>query len=303
MKKTLMLPLAAMVSGLLVGCGGGSSGGGGGGAPSTRFDFMFSAPNTILESSNTSNCTVYEHGENSSQQATVLTYQPAIESQLNNENVIAYYSDATGARVGDLIVPSDLKLSFTLEGIPDDGFITFQTREANNTHFTANTFSKEYLEDLTLRNATFGMNREAVSSCNKGDNFNSTTRNDLSYLAVVSGGGNYIFQSQLAEASVPTYSIDSLDARALPNGATESTIVTQFKDGYLHQYGVRDWSNADQLLLVSMAGNNGQLTHTNDFDYSEVEIKVTQSDFSYDIVTIPSTQADFAHPDTPNTEN
>lgn len=307
MKKTQMLPLAAMISGLLVGCGGGSGGGGGGGggggAPSTKFDFMFSAPNTILESNNTSNCTVYERGENSSQQTTVLTYQPAIESQLNNENVIAYYSDASGARVGDLIAPSNLKLSFTLEGIPDDGFITFQIREANNTHFTANTFSKEYLEDLTLRNATFGMNREAVSSCNKGENYNSTTRNDLSYSAVVSEGGNYIFQSQLAEESVPTYSIDSLDARTLPNGTTESTIVTQFKGDYLHQYGVRDWGNANTLDLVSMAGNKAQLTHTNDFDYSSVEIKVSQGEFSYDIVTIPSTQADFTHPDTPSTES
>ncbi|WP_285354140.1 hypothetical protein, partial [Vibrio sp. D173a] len=212
-------------------------------------------------------------------------------------------TDAAGKMVGDLIVPSNLKLSFTLEGIPDGGFVTFQIREANNTHFTANTFSKEYLEDLTLRTATFGMNREAVSSCNKGDNFSSTTRNDLSYSAVVSEGGNYIFQSQLAEESVPRYSIDSLDARALPNGTTESTIVTQFKGDYLHQYGVRDWSNASPLDLVSMAGNKGQLTHTNDFDYSEVEIKVTQGDFSYDIVTIPSAQADFTHPDSPNTES
>ena len=32
MKKTQMLPLAAIISGLLVGCGGGG-GGGGGGAP------------------------------------------------------------------------------------------------------------------------------------------------------------------------------------------------------------------------------------------------------------------------------
>lgn len=302
MKKTQMLPLAAMISGLLVGCGGGGGGGGGGGTPSTKFEFSFSAPNTILESSNTSNCTVYERRENSSQQATVLTYQPAIESQLNNENVVAYYSDATGAMVGELIVPSNLKLSFTLEGIPDDGFITFQIREANNTHFTANTFSKEYLEDLTLRTATFGMNREAVSSCDKGDNFGNTTRNDLSYLAVVSGGGDYNFQSQLKEESVPTYSIDSLDVRAQPNGTPESTIVTQFKDGYLHQYGVRAWSNADPLLLVGMAGNNAQLTHTNDFIYSNVEIKVSQGDFSYDIATIPSTQGDFASPDAPNTE-
>ena len=106
--------------------------------------------------------------------------------------------------VGDLIVPSNLKLSFTLEGIPDDGFVTFQIREANNTHFTANTFSKEYLEDLTLRTATFGMNREAVSSCDKGDNFGNTTRNDLSYLAVVSGGGDYTSFSISAERRVCT---------------------------------------------------------------------------------------------------
>ena len=36
MKKTQMLPLAAIISGLLVGCGGGGGGGGGGGTPSTK---------------------------------------------------------------------------------------------------------------------------------------------------------------------------------------------------------------------------------------------------------------------------
>ncbi len=39
MKQLKVLPLVAIISGLMVGCGGGGGGGGGGGTPQTAFNF------------------------------------------------------------------------------------------------------------------------------------------------------------------------------------------------------------------------------------------------------------------------
>lgn len=63
MKQLKVLPLVAIISGLMVGCGGGGGGGGGGGAaPKTAFTFDFAIPATMTESEATAKgCTVYDH--------------------------------------------------------------------------------------------------------------------------------------------------------------------------------------------------------------------------------------------------
>ncbi|NAW93035.1 54K polar flagellar sheath protein A, partial [Vibrio sp. V42_P2S4T144] len=60
MKQLKVLPLVAIISGLMVGCGGGG-GGGGGAAPKTAFTFDFAIPATMTESeATTKGCTVYD---------------------------------------------------------------------------------------------------------------------------------------------------------------------------------------------------------------------------------------------------
>ncbi|ELC3156847.1 hypothetical protein RI851_001831 [Vibrio harveyi] len=49
MKQLKVLPLVAIISGLMVGCGGGGGGGGGSSTPRTTFTFTFAAPNVISE--------------------------------------------------------------------------------------------------------------------------------------------------------------------------------------------------------------------------------------------------------------
>ncbi|MCF9816363.1 flagellar sheath protein A, partial [Vibrio parahaemolyticus] len=62
MKQLKVLPLVAIISGLMVGCGGGGGGGGGGGTPQTAFNFTFVAPKTHALSSN-GTCTIYDRFE------------------------------------------------------------------------------------------------------------------------------------------------------------------------------------------------------------------------------------------------
>ncbi len=52
----------------------------------------------------------------------------------------AYYSDASGNRVGDLVTASNDKLTIILQTIPDGGSVTVQ--EVNGTIINAITFQK-----------------------------------------------------------------------------------------------------------------------------------------------------------------
>ncbi|EIV8494165.1 54K polar flagellar sheath protein A [Vibrio vulnificus] len=306
MTKLKMMPLVAMISAGLVGCGGSSGGGGGGGdAPKeTIFTFTFAAPNLISEASaKIDSCTIYARREDGNGDKKVLTYQPAVSAQLTGDKVVGFYSDKNGVRQGDLIYPSGTTLKFVLEKIPTDGYFTYQLLDASGTVFTANSFSHDFLKDNNLRNATFSMNREAVSNCNKNGNFSIVSRADLKYEATVSGGLEYNFISQVAQESKPTYSIDSLDVKTV-GAKIESTVLVQYKDvakTELHQYGIRDWSNVSPLPLVGMNDSSPILNPTS-FNYDTLEISVLVGDYSYEVAKLPKTTTKFYHPLAPKTE-
>lgn len=59
MKKTQMLPLAAMISGLLVGCGGGGGGGGGGAPAKTSIQLEFVKVDKV-DASTAGSCQYYD---------------------------------------------------------------------------------------------------------------------------------------------------------------------------------------------------------------------------------------------------
>lgn len=196
-------------------------------------------------------------------------------------------------------------MKFTLEDIPEGGYFTYQLLDASETVFSANSFSKEFLKDKTLRSSLFSMNREPVSTCiNKEANFKTVSRTDLDYVSTESGGLDYNFISQVAEKSQPAYSTDSLDVYAVGN-KMESTVLFQYKDTEktdLHQYGVRDWSKETPLSLVGMSGGPASIQNPESFKYETLDMQILVGDYSYDVAQLPSTTTQFSHPDEPKTE-
>lgn len=164
MKQLKIMPLVAVISGLMVGCGGGG-GGGGSSAPRTTFTFDFAIPAKMSESdAKAKGCTVYDRDTDSNGDAIVLTYSQASKAQVTN-NVIGYYSDANGKMVGEIILPTSDNFKFVLQDIPEDGYITIQALEFNGREVRVNSFSREFLEDKELRSATFALNRESLNTC------------------------------------------------------------------------------------------------------------------------------------------
>ncbi|MGR5119095.1 54K polar flagellar sheath protein A [Vibrio astriarenae] len=294
MKKAVVLPIVAAVSGALLGCGGG---GGGGGTPApskTKFEFSFAIPYTYtLEEANKAGCTIYAR-EGYENEDNVLTYSSATADQVRNF-VIGYYSNEDGVQEGELIVPSSDKFNFNLEDIPENGFITFQMMEFNGREFRATSFSREFLEDKAIQKVTFGLNRDSLNKCITGGNYITKEFKNLSYLNEVSGGRDYYFQSQSEVQAFANPQL--LDGEVINGFDGEPTIVTQYLDEektVLHQYGIASWSGSP--IVLSSTGQESDVLNPMNYPYETLEISVISSGYQYDLLELPNSQNYFNHP-------
>ncbi|MET2946802.1 54K polar flagellar sheath protein A [Vibrio owensii] len=301
MKQLKVLPLVAIISGLMVGCGGGG-GGGGGGASKTTFTIDFAIPATLSESdAKAQNCTVYDRDTDSNGDATVLTYSQASKAQVTN-NVIGYYSDADGKMVGDIIKPTSDNFKFVLEDIPEDGYITIQALEFNGREVRVNSFSREFLEDKQLRNATFALNRESLNKCFTGGNLSDKTFKNLSYRNAVSGGGDYHFVSQKDVLESPNSDMTSDEELLGFNG--EPTVLFQYEIGLdnksLYQYGIGSWGTGDIDLVTTDVVSN--IYSSSNYKFDSLNVGFVANDYLYDAVELSNSVDEYRRPSEANKE-
>ncbi|MDF4603934.1 54K polar flagellar sheath protein A, partial [Vibrio parahaemolyticus] len=219
----------------------------------------------------TKGCTVYDHKTELNGDKTVLTYSAASKEQVTNY-VIGYYSDADGKRSGDIIKPTTDNFKFYLEDIPDGGFVTFQAIEFNGREARVNTFSKEFLQDKKLRNATFALNRDSLNKCFTGGNLASNKFTNLDYRNAESGGGDYNFVSQTDIFTSPNP--DMLPTDELMGLKGEPTALFQYESGSsdkaLYQYGIGSWGTGEIALV--RADNTSNIYSSSDYTYDTLHI-------------------------------
>ncbi|MCG6278513.1 hypothetical protein K6U59_17095 [Vibrio vulnificus] len=150
MTKLKMMPLVAMISAGLVGCGG-SSGGGGGGGPvqSGRAGRLSSGDGGELQDIGTatsSSCKIYQRERTevaNTQNTKILVAKPvsdAIDSFLS-----IVYSDANGVPQGEEVFVDDGKVKIILENIPEGGFVSFKEKFGPNDVYVTS-FTQEFLK-------------------------------------------------------------------------------------------------------------------------------------------------------------
>ncbi|MBR9788985.1 MAG: 54K polar flagellar sheath protein A [Vibrionaceae bacterium] len=300
MKQLKILPLVAIISGFMVGCGGG--GGGGGTAPKTAFTFKFAVPATLTESDAiTRGCTIYDRQTVQNGDKTVLTYSAATKEQVTNY-VLGYYSDSDGKLSGDIIKPTNDSFQFNLEDIPDDGFITFQAIEFNGREIRVNTFSKGFLQDKKLRTTTFALNRDSLNKCFTGNNLEGFAFKNLEYRNAVSGGGDYNFVSQTDTFVSPNS--DMLPTEQLPGITGEPTALFQYASGSnnksLYQYGIGSWSSGEIPLVVT--DNTSNIFSSSSYNYDSLHIGFVANGYVYDALELDKSIGEYNRPSTPNKE-
>ncbi|ARV72137.1 hypothetical protein [Vibrio campbellii] len=301
MKQLKVLPLVAIISGLMVGCGGGG-GGGGGTAPRTTFTFDFAIPAMMSESdAKAKSCTVYDRDTDSNGDAIVLTYSQASKAQVTN-NVIGYYSDANGKMVGEIIKPTSDNFKFVLQDIPEGGYITIQALEFNGREVRVNSFSREFLEDKELRSATFALNRESLNTCFTGGNVSDKTFKNLSYRNAVSGGGDYHFVSQKDVLVSPNSDMTSDEELLGFNG--EPTALFQYESGSdnksLYQYGIGSWGSGDIDLVTTDVVSS--IYSSSGYKYDSLNIGFVANDYLYNALELGNSANEYRRPSEANKE-
>ncbi len=311
MGKFRILPLVAVVSSMLVGCGGSETDSSGGGIKKTAYNFSFYASTTLSEAQITSsvysNCTIYKTANDANGNPVYTVYTQALDSQTNNDTVIGFYSDENGDRVGDYSAVSNKTLSFNLEDIPDNGFFTFQVVDSyGGAVVKAMSFSKEFLaNDTSLKSAKFGINRTSTdaTACLKGDNrtirTDSSTRYDSNEF-YPGGAGNFNFYSQidsvLDSANSRLTTTSSLDAYS-----DEHTFVVQYTDSSkseVSQYAFDNWSkNAYNTIEMSLADQvNGFITLNSNMSLASIPVDVISGNYAYRLIERSTDSLYFNHP-------
>ncbi len=294
MKQLKILPLVAIISGVMVGCGGGS--GGGGSASRTTFTFDFAIPVPMTEAAaTTKGCTIFDRVASADGTTTALTYSQASQNQVANY-VIGYYSNVDGERVDEIITPTNGSFSFVLEDIPEGGYVTFQELEFNGREIRVNSFSREFLEDKQLRSATFGLNRDPVNNCFTGNNLSEKSFTNLSYRNAVSGGGDYHYVSQKDIFVSPNYDMSSNEELIGISG--EPTVLFQYvsnsNNSSLHQYGIGSWGTSNINLVETDVTSS--IYSSSNYEYASLKIGFVANSFLYDAIDLDNSVGEYNRP-------
>ncbi|UTT85103.1 flagellar sheath protein A [Vibrio pelagius] len=148
MKKTQILPLAAIISGLLVGCGGGGGGGGGGVTPVTpKYTWQMLSLNSVERSAVASGCSIVAQDESDANGTKVIAAYKATA----NFNIL--FHDENG--VITATNQSDANGRFVIDSgeVPDGGYVSLEEIDGSiqgTQDVYMFTVSKELLSDMTL---------------------------------------------------------------------------------------------------------------------------------------------------------
>ncbi|KFA96029.1 hypothetical protein [Vibrio sp. ER1A] len=299
MKKAVMLPLVAAISGAMVGCGGGGGGEDAPPSPSlTYYTFNFLKP-VEVNYNPSSSCRVYDIYEDNSgaTPVTKATNYVSIGTSLD-ALVKAIYSDSNGNQYGTAVSSSKGSLRIALENIPDDGFVTIQEQYGNQ--IFAQSFSKEVLTaDASMRSIELSvLNPVVQGSCVTGGNDSPRTISNLSYDNDESATGNpnfqFYFDSQLDTKTSTNNSLASIEGLS-----GESTMISQYRTtdrSELFQYGFNGWNNN----VMQFAGTSSIAYATNSqIVSSKIELNAIHNNFMYELAELPlnGTQANYYHPE------
>ncbi|WP_112478233.1 flagellar sheath protein A [Vibrio variabilis] len=304
MKKAVMLPLVAAISGAMVGCGGGGGGGSTPPAPSlTYYTFSFYKPAEV-DYNPASSCTVFDIYEDTASQPAKLKAMNYLAIGTSLDSLIkAIYSDENGVQVGTEVSTVNGSLRIALENIPNNGYVTIQEQYGPAVY--AQSFSKEVLtSDTSMRNTFISvLNPASKGSCLTGNNDAPRTITSLSYANDEDASGNpnirIYFDSQLETIESTNTSLDSIEGVN-----KESTMISQYRTtdrSQLFQYGFDGWNNN----TMKFTGNQGtadtsksQIVSDN-LQPNKIELNVIYNNFMYELaeLSVANDQAAFYHPD------
>ena len=265
MKNRQMLPLAAMISGLLVGCGGSGGGGGGGGTPADNvtleFIQMYTSPSVQ------SSCTLFKVDDINS--PTQYTYAKVAQ------DLVVYIHDAEGNVTDTLSPNSSGKLTINKNTMDDEGFVTVLDSPGETDYFyKALSIQKEALESQLIK---VGRNQGNVS-CYTDSQARNTVNGDVIVSTINAQADSYQYLSTLGDDSITPS--NSVTVTAYDN---EPVLVKGYFSGGLNGYSFVDSIGASSSV-AELEGLDTSFNWSNQLStqLSSLTINVDQDGYNYE---------------------
>ena len=229
MKKTQMLPLAAIISGLLVGCGGGG-GGGGGGAPKPPV-YTWDIVELVRVNNPNASCAKfyqYEDAVDSSLDYSVIGRKATTSFKIlfheQDGSVIPEHTISSS----EITSPGQVKIDSAL--VPEGGYVSLEEYSGLNagereSYLTA--FQKELLNDAVV---TVRSPQDASNACLEGGSFSLLANSrDSKLQAVTPNAGSVVYYHTSGSDTGTSGSTEQLNIPVVAtNPNSERKLITSF---------------------------------------------------------------------------
>jgi len=230
MKKMNKLPLVAMISGLMIGCGGGGDSGGSSGGGSSTPKYKWQIVELTRESSPSSSCATFYEYEDSSDSSN--DYSVIARIATRGYKVLFHNEDGSiidEHTIQGTDIPSSGKITINSGNVPENGFVSLEETVGANSGDRESyqiAFQKPFLQNMVLsvRQSQDG------NSCLTGSKYDIEPNADTARVSVLSSGTVEYFHA--SASSLITTGADGTQPVDVPiaahNPATEKKLVTSY---------------------------------------------------------------------------
>lgn len=279
MKKMNKLPLVAMISGLMIGCGGGGDSGGSSGGGSSADNVTLEFIQMYTSSSASGTCTLFEVDDVDN--PTLYTYAKIAQ------DLVVYVHDAEG-NITDTLVPSSAgKLTINKKTMDDEGFVTVLDSPGEGDDFyKALSIQKEVLESQLIK---VGRNQGDVSCYSKNKARNTVSGNVL-VSTINAQADSYQYLTTFEDGAIT--SSNEVPVTAYNN---ESVLVKGYFSGSLNGYTFVDSVNSSSTSIATLEALDTPFTWSNQLStqLSSLTINVDRDNYNYEWFKpdVPSVEA------------
>ncbi|HGY9584101.1 flagellar sheath protein A [Vibrio harveyi] len=232
MKQLKVLPLVAIISGLMVGCGGGGGGGGGGPAPAPKYTWQIVNLYVADKSEVKAGCVIYDELKGNSDKV--------ITAKVANAGFKVLYHNADGAVISDQTIeniPSNGKVTIDSGKVPDEGYVSLEELDGTiggTQDVYMFTVQKEFLQNMTVN---VRQAQSSLNSCVLGEQNTSSTSENAVINVAQSSSSTQFYQSSFIDAQVDGHQVASNIPVVAPLKTDEKVLITAFDSLSSNQHG------------------------------------------------------------------
>ncbi|WP_104040329.1 flagellar sheath protein A [Vibrio hyugaensis] len=224
MKQLKVLPLVAIISGLMVGCGGG--GGGGGSTPPPKYTWQMVNLYSTERADVGAGCVIYDVQEGQTDRV--------IAAKVANAGFKVLYHNADGSVISEDtidVIPSNGKVTIDSGKVPTDGYVSVE--ELDGTIGGTQDVYMFSVQKSFLRNMVINVRQSQSSSnsCFKGEQNYAEVSEDAAITVAQSSASTSYYQSSFINSAVAGHEVASNIPVRAPLKTNEKVLVTAF-DSY-----------------------------------------------------------------------